>query len=50
MMTLHPEFSGRAQSEIDAAIGKDRLPTLDDVEDLPYVTCIMKEVFRYGVR
>jgi hypothetical protein len=47
MMTLHPEFAKRAQSEIDAAVGKDRLPTLDDAGKLPYVSCIMQEVYRY---
>jgi hypothetical protein len=49
MMTLYPEFTKRAQSEIDAVIGKDRLPTLDDAGNLPYVTCIMQEVYRYVV-
>jgi hypothetical protein len=49
MMTLYPEFAKRAQSEIDAVIGKDRLPTLEDAGSLPYVTCIMQEVYRYGV-
>ena len=46
MMTLHPEFAKRAQSEIDAAIGSDRLLTLDNIRDLPYMTCIVQEIYR----
>jgi cytochrome P450 len=45
-MTLHPEAQKRAQAELDAVLG-DRLPTFADKEDLPYVTAIMKEVFRW---
>jgi cytochrome P450 len=45
-MTLHPEAQKRAQAELDAVLG-DRLPTFADKDDLPYVTAIMKEVFRW---
>lgn len=45
-MTLHPEIQKRAQAELDAVVG-DRLPTFADKDDLPYVTAIMKEVFRW---
>ncbi|KAH8114944.1 cytochrome P450 [Phellopilus nigrolimitatus] len=46
MMTCHPEIVERAQKEIDNFVGTDRLPTLDDRESLPYIDCILKEVFR----
>lgn len=46
MMTLHPEFARRAQREIDSVLGTTRLPTLEDRDDLPYVDCIVQEVFR----
>lgn len=45
-MTLHPEAQKRAQAELDAVLG-ERLPTFADKDDLPYVTAIMKEVFRW---
>lgn len=37
----------RAQAEIDAVIGRDRLPTLDDLEDLPYTYAIVHELLRW---
>ncbi|KAI5122645.1 hypothetical protein M0805_007908 [Coniferiporia weirii] len=46
MMTLHPEVVKKAQEEIDAVVGTDRLPTLDDRKSLPYIDCILREVFR----
>ena len=45
-MTLHPEAQKRAQAELDTVLG-DRLPTFADRDDLPYVTAVMKEVFRW---
>ena len=46
-MTLFPEIQRRAQAEIDAVIGTDRLPTLDDFDNLPYIHAIAKEVTRW---
>jgi len=37
-MILYPEATKRAQAELDAVIGKNRLPMLGDRQDLPYVT------------
>ncbi|KAI5122653.1 hypothetical protein M0805_007915 [Coniferiporia weirii] len=48
MMTRCPEIVKRAQEEIDRVIGSDRLPTIQDRPDLPYLECIMKEVFRFN--
>lgn len=45
-MTLHPDIQRKAQQEIDSVVGKDRLPSLDDRENLPYVEAVMREVFR----
>lgn len=47
-MTLHPEVQRRAQTEIDQAIGNDRLPTLADRENLPYLDALVKEVLRFN--
>lgn len=49
MMALHPEVVKRAQDEIDAVTNVDRLPTLDDRFQLPFIDCIVKETYRYVV-
>lgn len=46
MMVLHPRCVKKAQIEIDRVIGSDRLPTLEERAELPYIDCILKEVFR----
>ncbi|TFY80876.1 hypothetical protein EWM64_g3141 [Hericium alpestre] len=46
-MTLHPELQRKAQLEIDVVIGHDRLPTLKDRANLPYVDALVKECLRW---
>lgn len=48
-MTLNPEVVRKAQTEIDAAVGLDRLPQASDRHMLPYVEAVMKEVLRWQV-
>ncbi|KAJ7779891.1 putative monooxygenase [Mycena metata] len=45
-MVLNPAIQAKAQKEIDAVIGRDRLPTIADRSSLPYVRSIVTEVFR----
>ena len=45
-MVLHPGTMRRGQEELDSVLGKNALPTLDDKQNLPYVTAICKEVLR----
>lgn len=45
-MVLHPEVYKRAQVQLDTVVGNDRLPELDDRPELPYLECILKEVYR----
>ena len=45
-MVRHPEVMKKAQAVIDSVVGRDHLPTLDDRPELPYIDCIVKEVFR----
>ena len=45
-MILHPDCYKKVQSEIDRVVGSERLPTLDDRKNLPYLESVMKEVFR----
>lgn len=35
-MMAHPEVLEKAQKEIDAVVGSDRLPTFEDRSSLPY--------------
>lgn len=37
----------RVQTEVDTAIGRDRLPTLDDLDDLPYTNAVVHELLRW---
>jgi hypothetical protein len=46
-MTLFPGKQRKAQEEIDTIIGQSRLPEFSDRESLPYLDCLMQEVFRY---
>ncbi|KAH8810091.1 cytochrome P450 [Flagelloscypha sp. PMI_526] len=48
-MILHPEVQVKAQKEIDDVIGGHRLPKLEDREDLPYTTAVIKEIMRWYI-
>ncbi|KXN84170.1 O-methylsterigmatocystin oxidoreductase [Leucoagaricus sp. SymC.cos] len=45
-MLLYPDVQRRAQQEIDSVIGHDRLPEFSDLDELPYISAIVKEVLR----
>jgi hypothetical protein len=45
-MVLYPECQVRAQKEIEAVIGTERLPTFDDRSSLPYVESVLQETLR----
>jgi len=46
-MVAFPEVHRRAQAELDAVVGRARLPTFADAPWLPYVRAIIKEVLRW---
>ena len=46
-MLLYPDIQLKAQTEIDAVIGPDRLPRYGDRERLPYVNALALEVSRW---
>lgn len=48
-MTLHPEILKKAQSEITRVVGDHRLPDFEDRPHLPYIECILRELYRYDV-
>ncbi|KIK96738.1 hypothetical protein PAXRUDRAFT_10627 [Paxillus rubicundulus Ve08.2h10] len=45
-MLQHPEVQQRAQAEIDAVVGTNRLPEFDDRASLPYVEAVLRETLR----
>jgi len=47
-MMLYPDVQKKAQAEIDAVIGPDRLPSLSDLDSLPYTEALVKEVHRWN--
>lgn len=47
-MTLYPEAQKRAQADVDRVVGGDRLPDFSDLEDLPYLTAMIKELLRWN--
>ncbi len=47
VMALYPEVQKRAQAELDAVVGRDRLPDFSDSPSLPYINAIVKELLRW---
>jgi cytochrome P450 len=46
-MALNPEVQAKAQAEIDAVVGNDRLPNFEDRDLLPYVHALTLEAMRW---
>ncbi|KAL7277361.1 hypothetical protein ACG7TL_009221 [Trametes sanguinea] len=46
-MVQHPEVQRKAQQELDAVVGSDRLPDFSDRDALPYVSAVLKETMRW---
>ena len=46
-MLAYPETQARAHAELDAVIGRTRLPTFADYQHLPYIRAMVKEVLRW---
>ena len=47
MLGSYPDVQSKGQMEIDSVVGLDRLPAVTDIQDLPYVHAIVKEVGRW---
>ena len=47
-MTIYPEVFKKAQAEVDAVVGRERLPIMEDRDALPYVNAICCELFRWN--
>ncbi|KAI0352606.1 cytochrome P450 [Trametes cingulata] len=48
-LSLYPEVQKKAQAELDAIVGPDRLPDFDDRDALVYVRAVIKEALRWHV-
>jgi cytochrome P450 len=46
-LVLYPHVQQRAQAELDAVVGRDRLPTFEDRPRLPFIEAICKELMRW---
>ncbi|KAI0031068.1 cytochrome P450 [Vararia minispora EC-137] len=45
-MVLNPHIQRKAQEELDAVVGRDRMPTFADRQNLPYIRALVKETLR----
>ena len=46
-MVLYPDVQRKAQEELDRVVGRDRLPSFDDLENLVYIREMVKETLRW---
>ncbi|KAF9067426.1 cytochrome P450 [Rhodocollybia butyracea] len=46
-MTIYPSIQRKAQEEIDRVVGRSRTPTFNDMEHLPYIRAVVKEILRW---
>ncbi|KAJ7805424.1 cytochrome P450 [Mycena olivaceomarginata] len=46
-LVAYPEAQKKAHEEIDRVVGEHRMPTLEDLEQMPYIRAIISEVHRF---
>ncbi|EMD36018.1 hypothetical protein CERSUDRAFT_115946 [Gelatoporia subvermispora B] len=46
-MAENPEVHRRAQAEVDHVVGQDRMPSIGDIPNLPYIDAVVKEAMRW---
>jgi cytochrome P450 len=46
-MILYPDVQKRVQAELDAVVGRKRLPMFEDRASLPYLEATIKESLRF---
>ncbi|KAJ6516924.1 cytochrome P450 [Mycena vitilis] len=46
-LVAYPEAQRKAQEEIDRVVGQHRMPTLDDLENMPYIRAVVSETHRF---
>ena len=47
-LLMYPEVQIKALEEMNRVVGQDRLPTLADMENLPYIEALWKETLRWS--
>jgi cytochrome P450 len=48
LLVAYPDVQAKMQAEIDAVIGKDRLPCMADKPNMPYTTAVIMEAQRWS--
>ena len=48
-MAKFPEVQKKAQAELDTVIGPGRLPQMSDMDSLPYMKALVREIVRWHV-
>jgi hypothetical protein len=46
-MIAYPEIQKKCQEELDAVVGRERMPTFQDMENLPYLRATVREALRW---
>jgi len=46
-LIAYPEAQRKAQEEIDLVVGEHRMPTLDDLDEMPYIRAMVLETHRF---
>ncbi|KAJ7779139.1 cytochrome P450 [Mycena metata] len=46
-LTTYPEAQKKAHAEIDRVVGQTRMPSLDDLDDMPYIRAMILETHRF---
>jgi cytochrome P450 len=46
-MIAYPEKQKKCQEELDAVVGRSRLPTFKDSNNLPYLQATIRELLRW---
>ena len=46
-MVQNPEIQAKAQAQLDAVVGPDKLPEFTERESLPYIEALVLECFRW---
>ncbi|KAJ7359864.1 cytochrome P450 [Mycena albidolilacea] len=46
-LVAYPEAQKKAHEEIDRVVGEHRMPTLEDLEQMPYIRAIISETHRF---
>jgi len=46
-MIVFPEKQRKCQEELDAVVGRSRMPTIGDKDNLPYMRAAIRELLRW---